>query len=107
MHRVHKRGVVVGLGLLLATLTGCSSSSGGQDASVKACEAAMALRTQSGTIEEREELMDETLLQARMSKDPGMVAVVEDADANAMGTIAFTDVVTVCRDLGYNIPDRE
>ena len=67
----------------------------------------MQLRTQSGTMEERQALLDESLLQARMSKEPGMVDVVTDADENAMGTIAFPDVVTVCRDLGYDIPDRE
>ena len=58
-------------------------------------------------MEERQAILDETLLQARMSKEPGMVDVVTDADANAMGVIAFPDVVTVCRDLGYEIPERE
>ena len=107
MHPFARLGLVAALGSSLILVSGCSGSSGPDDAAVKACEAAMQLRTQSGTMEERQALLDESLLQARMSKEPGMVDVVTDADENAMGTIAFPDVVTVCRDLGYDIPDRE
>ena len=106
MHPFATLGLVAALGSSLILVSGCSGSSG-PDAAVKACEAAMQLRTQSGTMEERQALLDESLLQARMSKEPGMVDVVTDADENAGGTIAFPDVVTVCRDLGYDIPDRE
>lgn len=52
-------------------------------------------------------ILDEALLQARMSSEPLFVAFVEDADANAGGLININDVVSVCRELGYNIPDRE
>lgn len=58
-------------------------------------------------MEEREMILDEALLQARMSSEPLFVALVEDADANARGLININDVVSVCRELGYNIPDRE
>ena len=107
MHPFARLGLFAAISSSLILVSGCSGASGPDDAAVKACESAMKLRTQSGTMEERQALLDESLLQARMSKEPGLVDVVADADENAMGTIAFPDVVTVCRDLGYEIPDRE
>lgn len=82
-------------------------SSGSDEATTLACEAAMNLRTQGGSTEKRQLTLDEALLQARMSMEPRFVAVVEDSDTNAGGVININDVVSVCRELGYNIPDRE
>lgn len=67
----------------------------------------MTLRTTSGTLEERQAILDESLLQARMSQNPAMQALVKDADDNAGGIIAFPDLVEVCRTLGFDIPERE
>ena len=95
-------GLVTGLGL-----TSCSGTTGSDDASVASCEAAMALRTQGGSTDERQQLLDESLLQARMSQESTFVELVADADTNAGGVININDLITVCRELGYNIPDRE
>ena len=64
-------GLVTGLGL-----TSCSGSTGSDDASVASCEAAMALRTQGGSTDERQQLLDESLLQARMSQESTFVELV-------------------------------